>query len=418
MGKLLKIIFFSIFTIILLIIVGLIAVVLLSGDSSKDEFDTTAEYRSFETIIGEDLSSSLTTIKETNYNEDNNKITIKITEEELNNYLVSLIRENINSEYLISNEYVKEAYGIRLNSLFFHMEGDVLSAKFRVDILNVYKTSLTLAAKISIDENRILNLELVHAKLGKGTITITTNFVKNSIKKLKLKFNETAQFDPNTFTFKFDINKILEENCKDELLSLMIKNCPYDVFVSDSKLNLVIDTKDLFMDEQAIDTATASTLEAKKLEAKALAEASLSHDYSLTITENEFNYMIQTAINESISSFEKNLTIGNSNIKLQIKKMYLHFDNFNIKSNLYTNDCATPLDISFELVPIKLGEYVNSIYIKPGSKKLGNINATDSLDIFTIPPIPLDTIGFEDMNISDINVNKTDKTITFTGVLK
>ena len=61
----------------------------------------------------------------------------------------------------------------------FHMEGDVLSAKFRVDILNVYKTSLTLAAKISIDENRILNLELVHAKLGKGTITITTNFVKN-----------------------------------------------------------------------------------------------------------------------------------------------------------------------------------------------------------------------------------------------
>ncbi len=417
MGKILKFIIFSIITIILLIIIGVVVIVLLSGDSSKDEFDTSVEYRTVETIIGEDLSSSIEEIKSTNYLAENNHVNVIITEEEINNYLVQLIRETINADYLISKDYIKEAYGIRLNSVFFHMDGDLLSCKFRVDILNAYKTSLTLSANLSVDDDKVLNVELVDAKLGKGTITITTNFVKDCIKKLKLKFNETAQFDPNTFTFKFNIEKILKDSCKDDLLVFMINNCDYDVFVADSKLNLVIDTKDLFMPEQAIDTASASTLEAKKLAALAEAETNLSHNYSLTITENEFNHMIQEAINDSISSFKKDIIIGSTTIELKIKKMYLYFESLNIKSNLYTNDCSTPLDINFELVPIKL-EYINALYIKMGSKKLGNIDATDSFNIFTIPPIPLETIGFENVNITNININNADKTITFTGVLK
>ncbi len=158
--KLLKTIIKIVLFIVLLLVIGVVVFLLIIMDNGQTDF-TPDDSLTLENVLGSDLEESLNNISLLSDEErttDKNKIELSLTIDELNNFVVQMIRSNVNSNYLVDgNNTVLEAGPAKLKSIFFEPYNEnTISVKGRVEALNFYKTSLTLAGMPKIDGNNLV----------------------------------------------------------------------------------------------------------------------------------------------------------------------------------------------------------------------------------------------------------------------
>ena len=89
--KLIKWIFRIILILIIFLIIGSVVLLVVVYDKSDMDYNPKTEAKTMDYVIGEDLSNSLDTIYNTNYESDNNRINIGISSDTLNNNFKEII---------------------------------------------------------------------------------------------------------------------------------------------------------------------------------------------------------------------------------------------------------------------------------------------------------------------------------------
>ena len=106
MGKFFKWLFITLGILLLLIIIGVIVILfVISGEKQK----VNRNYSSVETIeniFGDDLETSLTNIKNSDYKTINNRITIDISQEEMNYFIYTFVIETAYSKHSNDKSYI------------------------------------------------------------------------------------------------------------------------------------------------------------------------------------------------------------------------------------------------------------------------------------------------------------------------
>lgn len=399
--KIIKWIFRIILILLLLLVVSSIVLLVVMYDNSDLDYDTTKEVDKMENVIGKDVSNSLDTIYETNYDSDSNRINIGVSSDTLNDYFFELVRTSVDGAstyydgtqnqmtYIISNNNVK------LNSIEFYINTDkTLACRARFDLFG-YKTSIYISADVSIksamqlknlgatysgsdDDNHILNIEFSKMRFG-SNLSISSSIVKDIFNKLSLKFNTgEVNFDVNRLAFYFNLDEIIKKSCPDEFLLSVIEACDYDVSIeklssdTEEKLYLSVNTEDLFMEKQEIIAGNKDSAEAKITAKIPEVVASPYEEHIISLTEEELNGYIASYINNNLSSFNKSITIGNSVINMTISDAAYSISNNAILSNILFNNAASPAKIYTSIENnYDSANYLESLEISVTDVKLG-----------------------------------------------
>lgn len=405
--KLIKTLIKIILFIILFVIIGAVVFLLVIMDTSDTSFKPT-DGVSIEEVLGSDLNTSLNTISGLD-NEgrktDKNAIEISFTTEELNNFIVEIIRSNISQNYLKEGGETKvfTAGPSAIDSVFFEDYGEnTLSVKARVEALNFYKTSLTLAGTPSIEGDELV-FKFTDFKLG-NRIGLTSDQVIGFKDFFKLNFGSISGFDLDTMTFRFDISSFMESsNAFGNIIKGVDKNCEY----KDKNLVLKFDTRNIFTELQPIQEPVAS------FEIPDLALLALEH--KLELTENQFNFIIKHELENTTNDAQENgatggsFKIGSNEFTYKLEKLYYNIDTEQMQAYIYINEAKANLVADVDISTIKSGDYVDSLKIKVKTIKLGN-TLMDASNFFSEIIIPASNFTFGyDLHVKDIKFNKTEE---------
>ena len=395
---------------VVILAVGAVILFAISTDNSKVEFDMTKEYRSFDVIVGEDLNNSLLNIKESNYAIENNKLTIGITDEEINYYIISMIRQNVNENYLDTDENIVKNDKAELKGIMFKIENDKISIKMRAK-LSFYDTSINVTAKLNID-NKMLIFKLEDTKLG--SLPIPIDFIKSMMTNMNVKLEGDTGFDPETFEFKMNMESLLKSATDNEILSIIINNCDYNVTVADSKLKLILNTDKIFMPEQNVSTGNSAGYSELLEVAKNAAIEDSTHSYSCTITEEIFNSLIIDNLKEAVNGFSMSFGIGKNNFSIGLKGIYYSIEKGALITNLVISDVTSPILLHVSIIPNKIGNEINSLSLKVEGISIGSLDKLP-FDSFSIDDIPVSSLGFGSVTVKDMIFDKDKKEVTISG---
>lgn len=413
--KLLKTIIKIVLFIVLLLVIGVVVFLLIIMDNGQTDF-TPDDSLTLENVLGSNLEESLNNISLLSDEErttDKNKIELSLTIEELNNFVVQMIRSNVNSNYLKDgNNTVLEAGPAKLKSIFFEPYNEnAISVKARVEALNFYKTSLTLAGMPKIDGNNLV-FQFTDFKFG-NSINISKDQVISVKDFFKLELGNIQGFNLDDMTFSFDISSFMNSsNAFSNIVSDVNKDCTY----ANNSLTLAFDTKDIFTPIEAIQEPA--------LEFTIPPMTDLISD-SLTLTENQFNYLIAKELNDTKDEAKEagatggEFKIGNSKFTYNLDKLYYNIDTEEMQAYIYINECKTNLVASVEILKNYSGGYLESLDINVLKIKLGK-KEMDAKNFFSKINIPASNFTFGyDIKIEDMVFNKTleDCTITFHNPL-
>ena len=409
--KLLRKLIFGIIGFVLLIVIALALVFAISYDDSKCSIDINQEYRKIDTIVGDGIYDSLSAIKESDYEVDKNQISIAFTQDELNNYLVQAIRGAVNPKYLDGEDYIMKYENYELQTFEFLFDGDIITLKFRLKAY-FYNTSIKLSTKLSLD-NKFLKFKLENAKIGFLPMPFDT--AKNIMSNFEFKISENSGFDPKTFEFTFSLEDFFKTLTGNDVLNVILDNCDYLLTVADSKLKLSIETDDIFMKPLNIPKASSDGLHELLNEAKIEASSDPELRYSVSLSEENFNYLIMGNLTDAISSYSNSINIGGKDIDFKFDNIAYDIEKEAFISNLLVCGAASPIQINISIVPIKEGDVVTKLSINMGTVKIGNIES-QSLHFFDMDDIDISTLGIEDVTINDLIFDKTNRKIEIKGI--
>ena len=383
----------------------------LTYDDSKNPYDKTKEYNDIVNIIGKSTYDSIEAIKLNNYKEDKNNITLSITDDDLNHYVYKMIKENVNKNYLETEDYIIKKGSTTLQSIYFSIIDSNIHLSVRIDN-GIYKTIVMLTGEINI-ENRYLNIKLKATNLGK--IPAPLEVMKAFLATANLNYGNTIQFDVDNLIFKINLEEVFKKD-NDSFMSILLNSADIKSVTSDKKIDIILDTKDIFLKEQVIPSCSKGNLDEQKENAKIEAMAN-SFNYSIDISEESLNYLIVDNLGDSLNKFNKEFKIGDKNFKLKIKDNEVFYDikESKIYSNIYLNDASIPLVITIEPIYNMESDYITSISFDVKEVKLGNV-ISNNIDLFDIDDIPSADLGLENVNIKEIKLNKETNSITINGI--
>lgn len=405
--KLIKTLLKIILFIVLVVIVGAVIFLLVIMDTSDTTFKPT-DGVSVEEVLGSDLNTSLDNISkldDTGRTTDKNAIEISISTEELNNFVVEIIRSNLDSTYLKEDGQTKvyTAGPSAIDSVFFENYNETnLGVKARVEALNFYKTSLTLAGAPSIDGDNLV-FQFNEFKLG-NRISLSREQVIGFKDFFKLNFGSIQGFDLDTMTFKFDISSFMESsNAFGNIISSIGKTCEY----KDDNLLLTFDTKNIFTPLTPIQEPVIS------FEAPSL--AALAHDHTLEISENQFNFIIKHELENTSEEAKENgatggsFKLGSNEFTYKLEKLYYNIDTEQMQAYIYINEAKANLVADVDIETIKADGYVESLKIKVKTIKVGSttMDATNFFGDIIIPASNF-TFGYN-LHVKGITFNKTEE---------
>ena len=408
--KLLRKIIFGIIGLVVTTVIVLGVILAISFDTSTNFVDMTKEYRKIDTIVGEETYNSLNKIKETNYNEADNKISIGITDEELNYYIVQTVRANVNDKYLDGEDYIIKKDNTELQSITFKIEDNKIKLKIRVNA-SFYKTSVNVIAKLSVT-NKMLRFQLEDAKVG--SLPFPLDIIKAILKNCNITTNSNFEFDVDKFEISMSVEELLKSSMQNEVFASIINACEFGLNVENNKLCLFIDTKDIFLPEQTIKEGNDYGFDSKVTLAAAAAIADPNHNYSLTISEENFNEKIKSIVGDTISSYQSSFEIGGKTFDIRLGNMYYDFAEGAFISNIYILDVASPLKIYISFDTTKSGNYISTINMNVSSVSIGNLGGLN-FDSLSFEGFDLTYLGVYNVYATEIIFSKEFKQFTING---
>ncbi|MGM9969065.1 MAG: hypothetical protein ACI35S_01570 [Anaeroplasma sp.] len=399
MKKLIKTLIFFVIFIILIVVLLVGIVIFITYDKEELDYATDATHNSIEYVIGEDIIESIKKIDENNY-EDNN-IYLSFSQDELNTFLIELIRKNINEKFLIDEDYILVEKGVKLNSILFQINDNIISLKISLSYRDIYYTTITCKSDLYIDNN-VIYIRCEEYGLG-NNLSISKSTVDKVLDAFSVDLLNQLNTETKDYIFSFNIDEMVGSTIQDNLLVYLIQSLEFDSKIENNILILYANTSILFDGGTAIpEYENPDGLIADKM---------MSYDpiigyIEVSLNSAQLNYLIKDNLNSNL--FKSTVTINAGEINLALSKMYYSIMNNSIKSNLSINEASTTATIETKVINNETSLSINifKVYLN----ELEIYNQSIFIDEFVIDS---KTLGLDEyFIINKIIVNKEKDEIT------
>ena len=417
MKKLFKIIFGIFGTLITLSLILSIVVIFLLYDDEKPNFTADTEYNTIPVEVGKDLKNSLNNISTTNYSD--NYVELSLDVDTLNGFLVDIIRDSINEEYLISTDKIVSINSLSIDSIFFIGDGDYLGLKLRASAFGFFKTTFSISTTLTCDENMVLTASYKKFNLG-NNISIDKSYVESILNSLGNEINgSVSAFNITSDSIEIDLRKFLSSSTSSSLIFDLISSADMSVKFSDSKVIIRFDTSKLFSDYSFDNPKTTNGI--MSAVGEALLNPNADSSFTISLTEEQFNALIYDDVTVEINKLSKTYEIGDESFSISVIPDSVYYNIFSSKIGLgiLFNNLEASAEVDITRTLEKNEEFITNIKIEVGGFKIGQYyvdSYSEHLSSFSISKdqiIASLNLG-DTYNIKDIEFNEVSKIIKIT----
>ena len=415
MGKFFKWLFITLGILLLLIIIGVIVILfVISGEKQK----VNRNYSSVETIeniFGDDLETSLTNIKNSDYKTINNRITIDISQEEMNYFIYTFVIETAYSKHSNDKSYILGSSEARITELEILFTDDKkVNVEAGVKMLGFYNTIADIYTNPKVikdsNGNNRLAFEVESVKMGQK-LDVPSFLSGIILDRFEMKGDMAFGKIDGKYVLSFDLAKILFPNISNTLLQEVLKKASYTVYVKNKKLVFDIDTSNIF-GKPAEDIPSVTAAQKTALVAKFLA-ATVTHQVSLNNT--EFNALIDSSLKKVMNEKKSNFKVGKKTFTYDFQNCYFYIDGTLLKGVMFINDTSIPFEVDFDVTVEKnSSNKFSALSLAVKSVKINELTLEEPKGLFGSQTIRLtkNDFGLASFALSDI----TDLQISNNGV--
>ena len=398
MFKLIKFLIKFVLVLILLAIVGLGVVLFLAYDGDKIPYEEKPEVDNLEVLVADDIHTSLDAIALSNY-EDNN-LCISFSVDEINATIIEMIRSK-KPEYLTeNNDSIISFMGMDFKGIFFEINEGNLSGKAYFDAFDFYKSTVALEVNAEIYADNKLIVTFQNLKVGKG-IKLSRSLVTKVMSLFVDLIPEVEMVDVKNLSLTLDLTSYLTKVSDNPIINNLILSGDYVLETNEDLLLIKLDTSRVITGKSDIKDGSIINVE----------DVISNFEYqeglkgSVTISEANFNYLIQEEFEDDLASFAKTIVIGNEEFSFSLNDFYFDVVESCVYTNLNINNCSTSAKLKVELTEVMndLNE-LESIDLKVLEVTIGQETFTGVETMLETVSIPASKLSFSILTLTDFEI--------------
>lgn len=398
MFKLIKFLIKLALFLILLAVVGVGVILFLAYDGDKIPYEEKPEVDNLEVLVADDIHTSLDAIALSNY-EDNN-LCISFSVDEINATIIEMIRSK-KPEYLTeNNDSIISFMGMDFKGIFFEINEGNLSGKAYFDAFDFYKSTVALEVNAEIYADNKLIVTFQNLKVGKG-IKLSRSLVTKVMSLFVDLIPEVEMVDVKNLSLTLDLTSYLTKVSDNPIINNLILSGDYVLETNEDLLLIKLDTSRVITGESDIKDGSIINVE----------DVISNFEYqeglkgSVTISEANFNYLIQEEFEDDLASFAKTIVIGNEEFSFTLNDFYFDVVESCVYTSLNINNCSTSAKLKVELTEVMndLNE-LESIDLKVLEVTIGQETFTGVETMLETVSIPASKLSFSILTLTDFEI--------------
>lgn len=398
MFKLIKFLIKLALFLILLAVVGVGVILFLAYDGDKIPYEEKPEVDNLEVLVADDIHTSLDAIALSNY-EDNN-LCISFSVDEINATIIEMIRSK-KTEYLTeNNDSIISFMGMDFKGIFFEINEGNLSGKAYFDAFDFYKSTVALEVNAEIYADNKLIVTFQNLKVGKG-IKLSRSLVTKVMSLFVDLIPEVEMVDVKNLSLTLDLTSYLTKVSDNPIINNLILSGDYVLETNEDLLLIKLDTSRVITGESDIKDGSIINVE----------DVISNFEYqeglkgSVTISEANFNYLIQEEFEDDLASFAKTIVIGNEEFSFSLNDFYFDVVESCVYTSLNINNCSTIAKLKVELTEVMndLNE-LESIDLKVLEVTIGQETFTGVETMLETVSIPASKLSFSILTLTDFEI--------------
>lgn len=398
MFKLIKFLIKLALFLIFLAVVGVGVILFLAYDGDKIPYEEKPEVDNLEVLVADDIHTSLDAIALSNY-EDNN-LCISFSVDEINATIIEMIRSK-KPEYLTeNNDSIISFMGMDFKGIFFEINEGNLSGKAYFDAFDFYKSTVALEVNAEIYADNKLIVTFQNLKVGKG-IKLSRSLVTKVMSLFVDLIPEVEMVDVKNLSLTLDLTSYLTKVSDNPIINNLILSGDYVLETNEDLLLIKLDTSRVITGESDIKDGSIINVE----------DVISNFDYqeglkgSVTISEANFNYLIQEEFEDDLASFAKTIVIGNEEFSFSLNDFYFDVVESCVYTSLNINNCSTSAKLKVELTEVMndLNE-LESIDLKVLEVTIGQETFTGVETMLETVSIPASKLSFSILTLTDFEI--------------
>lgn len=398
MFKLIKFLIKLALFLILLAVVGVGVILFLAYDGDKIPYEEKPEVDNLEVLVADDIHTSLDAIALSNY-EDNN-LCISFSVDEINAAIIEMIRSK-KPEYLTeNNDSIISFMGMDFKGIFFEINEGNLSGKAYFDAFDFYKSTVALEVNAEIYADNKLIVTFQNLKVGKG-IKLSRSLVTKVMSLFVDLIPEVEMVDVKNLSLTLDLASYLTKVSDNPIINNLILSGDYVLETNEDLLLIKLDTSRVITGESDIKDGSIINVE----------DVISNFEYqeglkgSVTISEANFNYLIQEEFEDDLASFTKTIVIGNEEFSFSLNDFYFDVVESCVYTSLNINNCSTSAKLKVELTEVMndLNE-LESIDLKVLEVTIGQETFTGVESMLETVSIPASKLSFSILTLTDFEI--------------
>lgn len=398
MFKLIKFLIKLALFLIFLAVVGVGVILFLAYDGDKIPYEEKPEVDNLEVLVADDIHTSLDAIALSNY-EDNN-LCISFSVDEINATIIEMIRSK-KPEYLTeNNDSIISFMGMDFKGIFFEINEGNLSGKAYFDAFDFYKSTVALEVNAEIYADNKLIVTFQNLKVGKG-IKLSRSLVTKVMSLFVDLIPEVEMVDVKNLSLTLDLTSYLTKVSDNPIINNLILSGDYVLETNEDLLLIKLDTSRVITGESDIKDGSIINVE----------DVISNFEYqeglkgSVTISEANFNYLIQEEFEDDLASFAKTIVIGNEEFSFSLNDFYFDVVESCVYTSLNINNCSTSAKLKVELTEVMndLNE-LESIDLKVLEVTIGQETFTGVETMLETVSIPASKLSFSILTLTDFEI--------------
>lgn len=398
MFKLIKFLIKLALFLILLAVVGVGVILFLAYDGDKIPYEEKPEVDNLEVLVADDIHTSLDAIALSNY-EDNN-LCISFSVDEINATIIEMIRSK-KPEYLTeNNDSIISFMGMDFKGIFFEINEGNLSGKAYFDAFDFYKSTVALEVNAEIYADNKLIVTFQNLKVGKG-IKLSRSLVTKVMSLFVDLIPEVEMVDVKNLSLTLDLTSYLTKVSDNPIINNLILSGDYVLETNEDLLLIKLDTSRVITGKSDIKDGSIINVE----------DVISNFEYqeglkgSVTISEANFNYLIQEEFEDDLASFAKTIVIGNEEFSFSLNDFYFDVVESCVYTSLNINNCSTSAKLKVELTEVMndLNE-LESIDLKVLEVTIGQETFTGVETMLETVSIPASKLSFSILTLTDFEI--------------
>ena len=397
-----------------------VATYILLNDDETTGFKYDSLDFTIENELANDLDTSLKTIKDTNY--ETNSITVDLTMEQLNAFIVKTAQSKINENYLKDDDHQSlydNGKGFRVDCLYFASEGENIHLYACIGYKNIIKTAARLSADLTIQEGNKLVVSLTSIKVGKY-INLNSGSIKSLLNGFKSYLSTTNidGLDLENMTYTIDLNKVIHDALEDnKFIRDMLCAFDYSAKIEDGSIKLSIDSSKIFTGHRNRTATTPYIWDVQAITTQLATDGYVT----IAMTESEFNDCAYDDLNESLGNFKTGFELGSKTFTLSCNEPYYSINNGEVETSFSINGVESMAAFIADITQEKNNDDslamldIHAELASVGELKFGEMGSEDGF-AYDFQIDPKDLIPVDGVKIKNFEVIKdeTNPRVTFS----